>query len=136
WAGIEAGGTRAAMAGLVGRIRVQRQIKKQRSNKEVASESLVQNHCVLAEPAEAGATGEITFEQRRGVNDRSAAYSRSGLLEFGKELLQPRPQNIVVVSRLCIACDSAKTRWQAVVLLLGRIVIQSHHHDASHFGQD
>src|SRR5205809_6529054 len=71
-ASIEAGRAGSAMTPLMNRIGLQLQVEQEGAEKEVAAEPLVQQHGVLAEPAQARPPGEIAFQQGGRIDDATA----------------------------------------------------------------
>src|SRR5260370_36411475 len=82
-AGVQARGAGSEMARRVRRVGRQSEIDEQGAEEEIAAESLVQQHRVLADPAEPRAPGEVALQQRGRVHDAAA-------LAAGTLRLQPR----------------------------------------------
>src|SRR5205823_2007142 len=95
--GIEAGGTGAAVAALVYRVRAEFQIEQQGPQKEIAAQSLVEQHGVLAEPPQAGAAGKIALQERGGIHDSATPAAGDECLHPGEQLVQTTAQDIMIV---------------------------------------
>ncbi len=121
------------MACLVGRIGRQLPVKQQRPQQEVAAVPLVDEHGVLAEPAEPGPASEVAFQQRGSVHDAPAAAARRLALYPGQELIQPLPQHVVVIEAAGVTRNSAGTHGLQPLGLRG--VVHPHHDDAAHLGE-
>ena len=96
-AGVQAGGAGAAVARRVRRVGVQLQIERAGAEEEIAAQALVEQHGVLAEPAQAGSAGEIAFQQRGRVDHAAAATAGRLAAQPGQQAIQPLAENIVVV---------------------------------------
>ena len=84
-ASIETARAAAAMGCLERLVGSQGKIEQERAEKEVAAEFLVDEHRILAEPAEPGAAREIAFQKRRGIDDGSAARAGRLVLDPGEQ---------------------------------------------------
>src|SRR5262245_54889086 len=85
--GVEAGSASAAVAGLEGRIRSQLDVQQQAGEEEVTAEVLVQEHGVLAEPAEASSPGKVALQKWGRVNDATPVGARHLFLYPGQQLI-------------------------------------------------
>ena len=98
------------MAGSCGGSGCEFDVEEKRAQEEVAAQAFVDQHGVLAEPAQAGAAGKIALQQRGRVHDGPAPAA--GLLTLGpsQQPFQPFAEDIVVVGTLGIAGDLTSVR--------------------------
>ena len=101
-AGVEAGGAGAAVVHLERRVGRQVEVGEQRREQKVAAGAGIDEHRVLAEPAQPGEAGEIPLGQRRRIDDRPGATSRHPGLEPRREGIRPRAEQIVIVIAPCV----------------------------------
>src|SRR5712664_861959 len=109
-ASIEAGRAGSAMTCLMSRIGLQIQVEQEGAEEEVAAEPLVQQHGVLAEPAESRPSGEIAFQEGGCIDDATARAAGNLVLDPGEELVQARTQDVMVIGPLGIASDTPCVR--------------------------
>ena len=104
--GVEAAPTGAAVVLGERRGRFQRQIGEQDAQKEIRTPARVDEHGVLAEPAQAGPDGEFPFQERSRV-DVGAAPEGAPREDFEAECegVQLVADDVVVVAAACVARD-------------------------------
>src|SRR5262245_44568692 len=96
----------------VRQIRLKITIEKQRAEEEVTTTMLVDEHRILADPAEPGSAGEVALEQWCSIND--GAPARSGVLGLhpAEEFLQLLSEHAVVIQPARVASDLAGHGWK------------------------
>ena len=99
------------MVGGERRIGGQLQIEEQGAEEEIAAQPLVQQHGVLAEPAQARPAGEIALQQRSRVHDAAAEAARRLLLQPVEQTIEAIAQDIVIIHPTGVTSDS--TDWRA-----------------------
>src|SRR5207237_2004457 len=115
-----------------------RNIEQKSAEKKEAAEPLVQQHGVFAEPAKAGAPGEVALQQRRRIDDGTAVASRHFFLHPVAELPETPAQYAVIVGALGVARDLARvvrslrerqlvSRSETATIQPTSVVIQRHH---------
>ena len=118
----------------MGGVRGEIDVGQQCGEEEPASEPFVDQHRVLAEPAEACSAGEVAFEKRRSVDDAASAAAGPGVMEDSGEFLEPGPQDIVVVrGNSRIAGDAAFARLK--LRFFAAVVVHGEHDHAADFAE-
>ena len=127
-AGVEAGGAGAAVVGLQRRVGRQHDVGEEGREQEVAAGLRIDEHRVLAEPAETGSPGEVALRDRRGIDHAPRAAARHAGLEPRREVVDPRPQEVVVVVAPGIPGHPALPRQAAPRIGKRGMVGGEHHH--------
>src|SRR5262249_30909093 len=92
-ASIDASRTGAAVVGFEGLVRRKFDTKQQRPEEEEAAEAFVEQHGVLAEPAEPCEPSEVALQQRSRVHDGAPGTVRCLRLYPGEQLAESLPEN-------------------------------------------
>src|SRR5437879_1637509 len=87
------------MAALVRRISLQININQQGAKEEVTANLPVQQHGVLADPAQPRAAGEVTFQQRGGIDDGAPVAAGLLFLKPGQQQSEAFPEDVMIINR-------------------------------------
>src|SRR5262245_39967722 len=99
----------------VGHIGLEIAIEEQRAEEEVTASVLVNEHRVLADPAEPSAPGKIALKQRGRIDDGPPARFRPSRLHPIEEFLQLQSEHDVVIQATRVASDlSSGSRGLAI----------------------
>ena len=96
-AGVEAGRAGAAVVHLERCARGQVGVGEQHGQQKITAGRGIDEHRVLAKPAEAGEPAELAFWKGRGIDEAAGAAARHSGLEPGGQRIDPAAQQIVVV---------------------------------------
>ena len=129
--GVQARGAGAAVVGREGRVGLEREIEQQGAEEEIAAQLLVDQHRVLAEPAQAGPAGEVALQQRGRVHDASALRARDLGLHPGQQFVQLGAKHVVIIPAAGVAGDP----WAAARRRFA-VIVHAHHDHAANAGQD
>ncbi len=107
-------------------------IYQQRSQEREASQPAVDEHGVLADPAQAGQAGEITLQERRGVDHGPAANLGTFATQPGQQGFKLVPENAVIIEPTSVTSDFplSGARWLGYGLTVNQA---GHHHRANAF---
>ena len=98
---------------MIGDMRVvgnQVTIDQERSQDGEASQRPVDQHRVLADPAQACQSGEVAFQQGRCVGEGPAVDSRALLAQPGQQLLELVPEDPMIIEPAGVPCDLSMDR--------------------------
>src|SRR5207244_5127904 len=96
-ASIKTGGARPAVKSGVRRVRRQIQIEQERAEKVIAAAVLVDQHRVLADPAEPGPPREIALPEGSRIDHRPAPTIRPLRLHPSEKLSQLGAEDAVII---------------------------------------
>ncbi len=111
--GVETPRAGAAMSPIVGRVRPQVRVHQQRPQHGEATQTTVNQHGVLADPAQPGEPAEITLQKRRGVSHRPAAHAGTGILQPLHQRVEPTPEDLVIIGPPRIRARSCPVGWSS-----------------------
>ena len=135
-AGVEAGGAGAAVIGFERQVGRKQNVGQEGLEQEVAAGSRIDEHRVLAKPAQSGKPAIVAFGERRRIDHASGVASRHPRFEPGREVVEPVAERGVVVVTPGIPGDATGPSGQRLTLeRLSAAVIGGQHHDALHARQ-
>ena len=105
--GVEAGRAGAAVVHLDWRVGREFEVGQQRRQKKETARAWVDQHRVLAEPAEAGEPGKVSLRQRRRIDHAASAAARHAGLQPGPQHVHPAAEQVVIVGAPRIAGHTA-----------------------------